>query len=127
VLQCFSLRLNVLQKRQPPVPPRDPIGIAAIQQIAFTDHSKQLQVRREYGTALMRFSSSRIATSRTLLPAKTETTFFVMISPAVFGGSMTASRLVVSHAVLPARRKRGIFRQKSSLRLAPRCLYGHRR
>ena len=41
----------------------------------------------------MRFSSSRIATSRTLLPAKTETTFFVMISQAVFGGSMTASRL----------------------------------
>jgi hypothetical protein len=31
----------------------------------------------------MRFSSSRIATSRTLLPAKTETPSFVMISPAV--------------------------------------------
>src|SRR6202453_470935 len=46
---CFSLRLNVLQKRQPPVTPRDPIGVAATQQIAFTDHSKQLQVRREHG------------------------------------------------------------------------------
>src|SRR5271167_4597183 len=89
----FSLRLNVLQKRQPPVAPGDPIGVAATQQIAFTDHSKQLQVRREHGTALMRFSSSRIATSRTLLPVKTETTSFVMISPAVFGVSMPASRL----------------------------------
>jgi hypothetical protein len=45
----FSLRLNVLQKRQPPVTPRDSIGVAAIQQIAFTDHSKQLQVAREHG------------------------------------------------------------------------------
>ena len=41
----------------------------------------------------MRFSSSRIATSRTLLPAKTETTSFVMFSPAVFGVSTTAGRL----------------------------------
>ena len=40
----------------------------------------------------MRFSSSRIATSRTLLPTKTETTSFVMISPAVFGVSTTAGR-----------------------------------
>ena len=49
IAACFSLRLNVLQKRQSPVAPGAPIGVAAIQQIAFTDHSKQLQVAREHG------------------------------------------------------------------------------
>jgi hypothetical protein len=58
------------------------------------------------GTALMRFSSSRIATSRTLLPVKPETT---------------------SHAALSPRPESAAYSVKSSLGLAPRCLHGQRR
>ena len=45
----FSLRLSIRQQRQPPVAPGDPIGVAATDQIAFANHSNQLQVRGEHG------------------------------------------------------------------------------
>ena len=47
--KSFSLWVNIRQQRQPPVAPSDPIGVAATDQIAFANHSNQLQVRREHG------------------------------------------------------------------------------
>ena len=45
----FSLWLSISQQRQPPVAAGDPIGVAATDQIAFANHSSQLQVRGEHG------------------------------------------------------------------------------